>query len=391
MVLGAISFILLAICTVFHFLNVVATYVPSIARHAFLNRSSDARLCTNTPGRLDVLDTFDPARHILQCPRVLELTSRSNLLSMASAAVEAPLAHRDGAMLEDISDAVDTVNILKGTSVADGQLFDAESRFDVEKDKTTFRQYDDACERVKGFYAEHHAKQTVAHNLGARERFYSPSRKRLEMSIWAAIEKLNTLTDDSDPDTELSQIQHLLQSAEAIRRDGKPRWMQLTGLIHDLGKVMLMLDDLSEGQWDVVGDTFPVGCCIDERCIFPDMFKANPDSAHEVYGTKHGMYVPRCGMNNLLMSWGHDEYLYLVLKDQSTLPREALAMVRFHSFYPWHQAGAYREFMADGDETLLSAVQAFNPYDLYSKSDEVLDVEELKVSMSVYLFLHAAA
>ena len=28
------------------------------------------------------------------------------------------------------------------------------------------------------------------------------------------------------------------QAAEAIRKDGHPRWMQLTGLIHDLGKVM---------------------------------------------------------------------------------------------------------------------------------------------------------
>ena len=81
------------------------------------------------------------------------------------------------------------------------------------------------------------------------------------------------------------------------------------------------------------------------------------------------------------MSWGHDEYLYLVVRDQSTLPREALAMIRFHSFYPWHTEGAYREFMAPGgaDEGLLSAVRAFNPYDLYSKSDEVPDVEELKV------------
>ncbi|SPQ25017.1 69110d06-95a9-47ba-8abe-37940eb0f18e [Thermothielavioides terrestris] len=297
---------------------------------------------------------------------------------MASIAVSEPPVHRDGAALEAISDAVDTVNILRASSLVDGTAFDAESRFDAEKDKAAFRRYADACERVKNFYAEHHAKQTVAYNLAARERFYSPSRPRLEMTIWEAIEKLNTLIDDSDPDTELSQIHHLLQSAEAIRRDGKPRWMQLTGLIHDLGKIMLMLDDCSTGQWDVVGDTFPVGCRFDERCIFPEMFQANPDSTHEVYSTQYGMYTPRCGMDKLLMSWGHDEYLYLVLKDQSTLPREALAIIRFHSFYPWHQRGAYMEFMADGDEVLLNAVRAFNPYDLYSKSDDVPKVDELK-------------
>ncbi|KAL2175884.1 inositol oxygenase [Thermothelomyces heterothallicus CBS 202.75] len=294
------------------------------------------------------------------------------------AAVDMRPAQRDGAALEAITDAVAMVNILRGMATSETTAFDAESRFDSDKDKSAFRKYDEACDRVKGFYAEQHAKQTVAHNLAARQRFYSPTRKRPEMTVWEAIEKLNALIDNSDPDTELSQIHHLLQSAEAIRRDGKPRWMQLVGLIHDLGKLMLFFDGCSEGQWEVVGDTFPVGCQFDERCIYPETFKANPDSSHEVYGTRYGIYQPGCGINNLMMCWGHDEYLYLVIKDQSTLPPEALAMVRFHSFYPWHREGAYMDFMAEGDEALLNAVRAFNPYDLYSKSDEVPKVEELK-------------
>ncbi|KAL2148429.1 hypothetical protein VTH82DRAFT_2349 [Thermothelomyces myriococcoides] len=294
-----------------------------------------------------------------------------------AAAVDMRPVQRDGAALEAITDAVDMVNVLRGMTTSE-TAYDAESRFDSEKDKSTFRRYNEACNRVKGFYAEQHARQTVAHNLAARQRFYSPTRKRPEMTVWEAIEKLNELTDNSDPDTELSQIHHLLQSAEAIRRDGKPRWMQLVGLIHDLGKLMLFFDGCAEGQWDVVGDTFPVGCQFDERCIYPETFKANPDSTHEVYGTRYGIYQPGCGINNLMMCWGHDEYLYLVIKDQCTLPPEALAMVRFHSFYPWHREGAYMDFMAEGDEKLLHAVRAFNPYDLYSKSDDVPKVEELK-------------
>ena len=51
--------------------------------------------------------------------------------------------------------------------------------------------------------------------------------------------------------TSLSQIEHLLQTAEAIRRDGKPEWMQVAGLVHDLGKLLYFFG--SEGQWDVVG------------------------------------------------------------------------------------------------------------------------------------------
>ncbi|KAI0754025.1 hypothetical protein C8Q80DRAFT_1136294 [Daedaleopsis nitida] len=52
------------------------------------------------------------------------------------------------------------------------------------------------------------------------------------------MEKLNTLTDEPDLDTSLSQIEHLLQTAEAVRRDGKPAWMHVAGLVHDLGKLL---------------------------------------------------------------------------------------------------------------------------------------------------------
>ncbi|RYP44206.1 hypothetical protein DL768_009322 [Monosporascus sp. mg162] len=275
---------------------------------------------------------------------------------------------RDGFELEDTSDKIDAVNVLK-----DQNKF-GRSQFDAEKDKTKFRQYEDACDRVKNFYLEQHTKQTVAYNLKVRNHFHS--RKREEMTVWEAIEKLNTLIDESDPDTNLSQIQHLLQSAEAIRRDGKPRWMQLTGLIHDLGKLLYFYG--SEGQWDVVGDTFPVGCAFDEKIIYPGSFAANPDTRDPIYSTKNGIYAPGCGLDNVMLSWGHDEYLYHVVKDQSTLPDEALAMIRYHSFYPWHREGAYRHFMDDKDERMLDAVRAFNPYDLYSKSDGLPDVEQLK-------------
>lgn len=291
---------------------------------------------------------------------------------------------RDGRALEATSDAIDQVNILKATMrVHNGTATQEEidiyeaSKFDAEKDKTQFRQYEDACAGVKRFYQEQHQNQTVAYNLKARNDF--KSRTRAEMTVWQAIEKLNTLIDESDPDTQLSQIEHLLQSAEAIRRDGKPKWFQLTGLIHDLGKLLFFYG--AEGQWDVVGDTFPVGCRFDERSIIyagTGTFAANPDSRDAIYSTEHGIYTPGCGLDDVMLSWGHDEYLYHICKAESTLPEEALAMIRYHSFYPWHSAGGYQWMMNEKDERMLAAVRAFNPYDLYSKSDEVPKVEDLK-------------
>ena len=299
-------------------------------------------------------------------------------------------AEPDGRALEATSDAVDDVNVLKARAAEKKtQLesqYDSQSKFDEAKDKGQFRQYETAIDRVKNFYREQHQKQTVAYNLTARNHFFSAARNRPELTIWEAIEKLDSLIDDSDPDTSLSQIQHLLQSAEAIRRDGKPRWMQLTGLIHDLGKLMYFFGG-AQGQWDVVGDTFPIGCRFDERNIYPDTFTSNPDYDHPVYGTEYGIYSQGCGLGNVMMSWGHDEYLYLVLRDQSTLPPEALAMIRYHSFYPWHKEGAYTSLMEEKDWELLKAVRAFNPYDLYSKSDDVPRVEELKVSFCLPPYL----
>jgi inositol oxygenase len=60
------------------------------------------------------------------------------------------------------------------------------------------------------------------------------------------------------------------------------------------------------------------------------------------------------------------------------LPAAALAIIRYHSFYPWHREGAYAHFMNDTDRRMLPWVQAFNPYDLYSKSDSKPDLKALK-------------
>ena len=53
-----------------------------------------------------------------------------------------------------------------------------------------------------------------------------------------------------------------------------------------------------------------------------------------------------------------------------TIPEEGLAMIRFHSFYPWHDKRAYTHLEAPGDIELMNWVKEFNKFDLYSKGDE---------------------
>lgn len=235
----------------------------------------------------------------------------------------------------------------------------------------SFRNYDeDTRDGVREFYRLNHAHQTVDFVRSMRAK-YLPLRHR-RMSIWEAMDCLNTLVDDSDPDTEAAQITHSVQTAEAIRADGRPDWFVLTGLIHDLGKVLCLF---GEPQWAVVGDTFPVGCAFSNKIVLSEYFAENPDLRVPEYQTPCGIYEPGCGLDNVLMSWGHDEYLYQVVGRY--LPVEAQYILRYHSFYPAHREGEYGHLMNDTDLEMFAWVRAFNPYDLYTKHENPPDLEWL--------------
>jgi inositol oxygenase len=247
-----------------------------------------------------------------------------------------------------------------------------EGRYKEGKSETEFRQYDaQADPGVAEFYRLNHENQTLDYVLRKEKEYFGLGRRK--QTIWEAADFLNTLVDDSDPDTDLTQIEHLLQTSEAMRRDGQPRWMILVGFIHDLGKCLCLY---GEPQWGVVGDTFPVGCAWSEQVVFPEYFRNNPDRNVPEYQTKFGIYEPNCGFENVHMSFGHDGYIAEVMKPY--LPDEALYMLRFHSFYAWHRHGAYTHLMNEKDAAMLKWVKKFNPYDLYSKGNAKPNLRDLK-------------
>lgn len=242
----------------------------------------------------------------------------------------------------------------------------------TEKEATAFRNYEaPARDTVKEFYRQNHTWQSYDFVQQKRSEFLKFNKK--EMPVWDAFQFLNQLVDDSDPDTDLDQFQHLLQTSEAIRADGHPDWMVLTGLMHDMGKVLCLF---GEPQWAVVGDTFPVGCAYSDKVVYPEFFENNPDYSDERYNTKFGVYQPGCGLRNVNMSWGHDEYVYQMMKDY--IPEQGLYMLRYHSFYAWHREGEYSHLLDDHDREMLKWVKLFNPYDLYSKSPTPPDWKKLQ-------------
>jgi len=60
------------------------------------------------------------------------------------------------------------------------------------------------------------------------------------------------------------------------------------------------------------------------------------------------------------MSFGHDEYMYQVLRhNNAQLPEEALYCIRYHSFYPWHSGRDYDYLCTDKDREMMKWVLEF--------------------------------
>ena len=100
-----------------------------------------------------------------------------------------------------------------------------------------FRKYpeDDYIQRrVERTYYLKHKNETVDFSRNRVNKF-----NHANLTIMEALIKLISLIDESDPDSDLPNIVHASQIAERILASHQGQeWFHLTGLVHDLGKVM---------------------------------------------------------------------------------------------------------------------------------------------------------
>lgn len=227
---------------------------------------------------------------------------------------------------------------------------------------------------VKNFYKNHRGNQSLEYVLKMEEKF--KNRERKAINIWDALESLNQFVDSSDPDITLPNFYHLIQTAEGIRKEEHPEWLQVVGLIHDLGKIQYLDNNPQLGtsldtQWGVVGDTFILGHPIPDSIVYPEFNSLNPDYPNCQDKSK-SIYHQNCGLEATHCSWGHDEYLYQVLMEkdnQHLLPEVGLYLIRYHSLYPWHTGNSYLELESPKDRVYKPILQEFNKFDLYTKDD----------------------
>lgn len=236
-----------------------------------------------------------------------------------------------------------------------------------------FRDYEDCDGGIKKLYRLQRQNQHYDY-VGRMIRKYC--RFEHKGYFWDLFEKAG-IWDVSDPDLGggVPNTYHFWQTAEGIRNAGLPDWMQVVGLIHDMGKLLCAKpyacdeDGTSTStQWGVVGDTFITGMEIPDSAVLPEYNHFNVDHQR---GMMLDFYKKGCGLDGVRCSFGHDEYLYRLLKANDVkLPDEAFAMIRYHSMYVWHQGGAYLDFENTKDRQMKSWVRLFNTYDLYTKVDD---------------------
>ena len=238
------------------------------------------------------------------------------------------------------------------------------------KSVTQFRDYDNALPRVEAFYAANHKHQTLDFVLEKKREYLSLNRKTF--TVWEALEFLNSLVDDSDPDVDFTQIEHALQTAESIRAADQPRWFIVTGWSTTSARSCASSASRSgrssatrsrsaaAGRPRLSTATssarIPTGSC---PSIRPRTGSTSPAAASTT-STCRGATTSTS-----------------TTRSRGSCPDEALYMLRYHSFYPWHKEEEYSHLLERQgplDAEVGAGVQPLRPV---SKGSARPNVEEL--------------
>lgn len=252
--------------------------------------------------------------------------------------------------------------------------------------ESSLRDYSNAPASVKKFYRNQRRGVTAEITLKDRAAFL-PLRKG-KKGMWALIQKARKYADGSDPDHIKAQLLHLYGAAKKAMEMKMPKWFVLTCLIHDGGK--FLMEWIPEHR--VVGDTFPHLIKPGKEEIFYEEFKRNKDWKLVSKKGPNGFYSKSCGLDSMLMTWGHDEYLFNIVFDWIKQNAEyvkktwkctalelrlMLYMIRFHSFYAFHRQGGYKSLWSKTDTKLRPYLRVFSMFDLYSKPDKLPPLREM--------------
>lgn len=180
-----------------------------------------------------------------------------------------------------------------------------------------------------------HFQQQERHINQLNEKYAQPILGQI--GIWDALQQLKSVVDPSDKDLyQVTQWDHSVQVIHGMEEEGidNEEWL-VAGWIHDLGKLLLLH---GEHPANVVCDNYVVthkGC--------------------------------NCGLDNCLLQWNHDEFVYMKFKD--LLPNNILWLVRYHSII----LKDCRQYMSFADVKKANQyLMSFKKFDKGTKSSSVV-------------------
>uniref|UniRef100_A0A7S4N1T4 Inositol oxygenase n=1 Tax=Odontella aurita TaxID=265563 RepID=A0A7S4N1T4_9STRA len=175
----------------------------------------------------------------------------------------------------------------------------------------------------------------------------------------------------------------LFSLADAVRLDGYPDWMQMAALVHELGRVVSILDPKTAMEVEATGYDWAlscrsrvVGCAPVRRASFREFHSLNPDRNDGRYNTALGMYEEHCGLENVLLTWTGPEYINHMLRHNgASIPDEGFDMIRLFPLGDWHDHGEYEHLTNEDDGDARPFVSDF--YWMRRKVQRECDGEDL--------------
>jgi inositol oxygenase len=158
----------------------------------------------------------------------------------------------------------------------------------------------------------------------------------------------------------------LFATAELAKYEGNPDWVQFVGLVYGLACVLKTFDSAAFREinldWtvsDMMGRA--VGGKTD-TAVSPRLepLYSNSDQDKRHY-SQNVTSARNCGMENVLLSWTSNEYMYHMLKRNNVgLPAEAFKLLKLGPLVDWHKHGKHQEFSDDSDEQAKQSVADFH-------------------------------
>tara|TARA_B100001094_G_C18084743_1_gene747147 strand:+ start:347 stop:1252 length:906 start_codon:yes stop_codon:yes gene_type:complete len=283
------------------------------------------------------------------------------------------------------------------------------------KSKVNFRNYKDSSRQdiVENTYNRMYTEQTIE----KRKNWIFPVSNK-KSTIKNLLPIFDKLIDDSDPDINIGQINHLLQTYINLKQnfnedieiktlfsesfynnipdnikkiysekkfiknlypnitDFKNKIM-ITGFIHDIGKILLHPEWGNYQQHFCVGDIYPLNLPFAKENIFYNkQFHLNNDFFKK--NLQYNYTHIKKGFDNYLFTISHDMYLYKVLHNNCKLDNIFLYLIKYHSFYAFHSKLGYKLYASEEDWINLPLLKIISNSDLYSKNEIIPKFEDYK-------------